>query len=127
MKQFNVIFKLLMAALIAVPLSGQAQKATKVSQTIKTDKDVTIDLNTSFCNIEFDTWNKDVVEIEAYIEGEKLSKEELEEALKHWKVDVDATVSHITISTGGGHDFNWDFRFDLDSDREAALAAINEL
>ena len=49
-----------------------------MSQTIKVDKEVTIDLNTSYCNIVFDTWNKNVVEIEAYIEGEKLSKEELE-------------------------------------------------
>ena len=53
------------------------QKLTKVSQSIKVDKNVVVDLNTSHCNIVFDTWNKNTIEIEAYIEGEKLSKEEL--------------------------------------------------
>ena len=78
------------------------QKLTKVSQSIKVDKNVVVDLNTSHCNIVFDTWNKNTIEIEAYIEGEKLSKEELQEALKHWDVDVDASSSKVSITTNRG-------------------------
>ena len=79
------------------------QKLTKLSQSIKVDKDVILNLNTSNCNIEFDTWSKNVVEIEAYIEGEKLSKDELDKALKAWGIDVDATSKEITISTKGNN------------------------
>lgn len=79
-----------------------AQKQTKVSQSINVDKDVTIDLNTSHCNLIFDTWNKDVVEIEACIEGEDLSEEELKEAVKHWQLDVNATKTEVKISSGAG-------------------------
>ncbi|WP_298552415.1 DUF4097 family beta strand repeat-containing protein [uncultured Algibacter sp.] len=78
------------------------QKLTKVSQSIKVDKDVVVDLNTSYSNIIIDTWNRDTMEIEAYIEGEKLSKEELEVALKSWDVDIDATSNEVSISTRGG-------------------------
>ncbi|MEP3837576.1 MAG: hypothetical protein ABJM36_08010 [Algibacter sp.] len=79
------------------------QKLTKVSQAIKVEKDVVVDLNTSYCNIVFDTWNKNTVEIEAYIEGDKLSKDQLDEAIMHWDIDIDATTKKITINTGSGH------------------------
>tara|TARA_R110002049_G_scaffold12343_1_gene55465 strand:+ start:9329 stop:10846 length:1518 start_codon:yes stop_codon:yes gene_type:complete len=75
------------------------EKRTKVSQSIKVDKEVAIDLNTSYTNIIFDTWNKNVVEVEAYIEGKNLSKEELQDALKSWNVDIDASTNNVSIST----------------------------
>lgn len=78
------------------------EKLTKVSQSIKVDKNVVVDLNTSHCNIVIDTWNKNTIEIEAYIEGEKLSKEELADALKDWDVDVDASSNKVSITTNRG-------------------------
>ncbi|TYA71568.1 hypothetical protein [Seonamhaeicola marinus] len=92
--------QLLMVTLFTVG-SLVAQKQTKVSQSIKVNKDVAIHLNTSHCNIIFDTWNKNTVEIEAYAEGEDLTNEELQAILKGWNVDVDASSSEITISTSG--------------------------
>ena len=88
MKQFNLFSITLLLIALAIPKEVWSQKQTKVSQSLKVDDDVTIDLNTSFCNIEFDSWNKDVVEIEAYVEGENLSKEELQAALESWIKDV---------------------------------------
>jgi len=73
-------------------------KIEKTNQTIKVAKDVTLDLNTSHCTIELDTWNKDTIEIEAFIEGEKISKEELQEALKNWKITIDATTNKVSIN-----------------------------
>ena len=78
------------------------KKLTKVSQSVKVDKNVVVDLNTSHCNIVFDTWNKNTIEIEAYIEGEKLSKEELANALKNWSVDVSASSNKVSITTNRG-------------------------
>ena len=62
---------------------GYAQKKlSKISQSIKVDKDVVVDLNTSYAEIEIDTWNRDIVEIEAYLESDKLSEAELETRMK---------------------------------------------
>lgn len=83
-------------------------KRTKVEQNIKVDNSVTIDLNTSHCDIIFDTWNKNNVEIEAYVEGEKMSSESLNEILKSWKIDVDATHNYVSItSSNEGVNKNW--------------------
>ena len=95
---------------LCVTLSVTAQqKLTKVSKTINVTKDVSIDLNTSYVQIEIDTWNRNSLEVEAYIEGEKLSKEELEEALKHWNLKVEGSGSNVSItSRGGAHHGSWD-------------------
>ncbi|GAA4811713.1 hypothetical protein [Litoribaculum gwangyangense] len=120
MKQFALCF-LVTGSLIA------QQKLTKVSQSINVDKDVVIDLNTSHTNIVFDTWNKNTVEIEAYIEGEKLSKEALQDALKAWKLDIDATSKSVSISTRGGSPVVWGYRTDGQVDGEAVTAMLKEL
>ncbi|MBD0823047.1 hypothetical protein [Aestuariibaculum marinum] len=103
------------------------EKQTKLSQSINVDKDVTVNLNTSYSNIVIDTWNKDVVEIEAYIEGEKLSKEELAKALKAWNIDVDATKSEVTISTKGNAHQVWAYKYSTGDDNEAIHTVIKEL
>ena len=49
---------------------GYAQKKlSKTSQSIKVNKDVVVELNTSYVEIQLETWNKDIVEVEAYIES----------------------------------------------------------
>jgi hypothetical protein len=75
------IYKILTLLLFGLAISVSAQeKLTKVSKKIDVTKDVEIDLNTSYVQIEIDTWNKNTLEVEAYIEGEKLSKDELKKA-----------------------------------------------
>ncbi|MCB0382593.1 MAG: hypothetical protein KDD05_04635 [Psychroserpens sp.] len=93
---------LLMHLVFCFTLSVSAQEQlTKLSQKIDVTKDVTIDLNTSYVEIEIDTWNKNTLEIEAYIEGEKLSKEELQEALKAWNLKVEGSGDYVKISSEG--------------------------
>lgn len=91
--------KLLILSFVLTASAFGQQKLTKLEQSIKVNKDVVIDLNTSHCNVVFDTWNKNTIEIEAYVEGEKISKEALESVLKSWDVDVDATFDKVSINT----------------------------
>ena len=88
--------KLLMFLMLATT-SVMAQKLTKLSKSVNVSSDVTINLNTSHTNIEVDTWNKDVIEIEAYIDGEKVSKEDLQKALDSWNVSVSGSGKEVTI------------------------------
>ena len=123
----KTIIKIKLVALGFLISSGvfDQKKLTKVSQSIKVDKDVTIDLSTSHCNIIFDTWNKNTVEIEAYIEGEDLSDEELQEALKAWNVDVNGSQTDVSISTKGHSSSLWVSSNHGDSD--AIHAVLEEL
>ncbi|SFZ94573.1 hypothetical protein SAMN05428642_104257 [Flaviramulus basaltis] len=127
----NTIIKIKLYAfcfLITGSLLAQ-QKLTKVSQSINVNKDVVIDLNTSHTNIIIDTWNKSTVEIEAYIEGEKLNKEELKEALKLWDVDIDATNDKVSIKTKGEGGSNvWTYSTSSEQgDSDAVNAMLTEL
>ena len=82
---------------------GYAQKKlSKTSQSIKVNKDVVIDLSTSYVEIEIDTWNKDIVEVDAYIESDQLSDDELERALEAWNLKVDGSNDRVTISSTAG-------------------------
>ena len=97
-------YKILTVLLFCFALSVSAQeKLTKVSKKIDVTKDVEIDFNTSYVHIEIDTWNKNTVEVEAYIEGEKLSKEELQQALKAWNLKVEGSGSNVSITSDGSH------------------------
>src|SRR5690554_8216899 len=61
--------------------------------------DVEVSVNTSYTNIIFETWNKNKVEVEAYIEGEKLSEKERQEAMKNWDLDINGNSKKVNISS----------------------------
>ena len=117
---------LILSFLLTGSITAQ-QKLTKVSQSINVNKDVKVNLNTSNCNVIFDTWNKNVIEIEAYIEGEQLSNEELQDALKSWGIDIDASTNSVSIKTTGHSKNVWVFNTDYHGDSAAAHAIIEEL
>ncbi|GAA3585948.1 hypothetical protein [Snuella lapsa] len=126
MNRINITFKVLALSFFMAGSMFAQQKLTKVSQAIKVNKNVTIDLNTSYCNIVFDTWNKDVVEIEAYIEGEDLDEKDMQDVLKTWNVDVDATANEIAIRTKDKGNFSHVWVYDHEGDDGYATHAILE-
>ncbi len=103
------------------------EKLTKVSQSIKVNKDVKIDLNTSQCNIIFDTWNRDVVEVEAYVEADDLSPDELQEALEAWELDIDASLDKVAVKTDGSGYKTWVYSIGHHRDEDVVKAVLKEL
>ncbi|MBU2939537.1 hypothetical protein KO494_08285 [Lacinutrix sp. C3R15] len=86
--------------LFFVTISSTAQqKLEKTAKSIHVDKNATIAINTSHTNVEIETWNKDIIEIEAYIESDQLSKEALQKVYDAWQVQVDGTKQLVTINT----------------------------
>ncbi len=102
------------------------QKLQKTPQSVKANKDLTLNLNTSHTNIEIDTWNKNEVKIESYIESKELTKEELQDILDRWNVEVKGSGDNISISTSGEVRDSWNFDFNFEFDDEA-LKALEEL
>src|SRR5690606_31964833 len=72
----------------------------KTKQTFTVNNDVIIDLNTSHTNIKFETWNKNKVEVEAFIESDALSQKELDELFNSWNLSILGTNEKVKISTG---------------------------
>jgi len=92
-------FKIAMVCLLAVSFTyGQKQSKT-YKETFNVNKDVTIDLNTSYTNIEFETWDKDVVEVTGYIEIEDATKEEAEVYFKKWGFKAIGNSSEVSVSS----------------------------
>lgn len=120
-------FSILITCFLAFSVMAFAQKQRKeYKETFNVNDDVVIDVNTSHADIEFETWNKNIVEVEATLEVEGLSKEEADEYFKSWAFEVVGNSSKVSVSTRPSHwkhrrsnvsyvsseNFDFDFHFD---------------
>src|SRR5690554_7963922 len=60
---------------------------------------VEIEVNASFTNLVIETWNKNKVEVEAFIEGENLSASEKQQLMKGWRLDVNGNSQKVSINS----------------------------
>lgn len=77
-----------------------AQSTYKESFTVS--KDAVVNVVTSHTNVIFETWNKDKVEVEAFVEGENLSEKEKKEIFDNWKFDVLGNSKKVNITSNSG-------------------------
>ncbi|AEG99990.1 hypothetical protein [Lacinutrix sp. 5H-3-7-4] len=118
--------KLLIVCMLATLSLTAQNKLKKETKSFKVNKDVTVNLNTSHTNILVDTWNKDYVEIEAYIESDKLSKEALQAVLNTWDLEINNTKSNVKITTKGSTG-SWSSDMSIKILDEESLKAISNL
>ncbi|TRZ42811.1 DUF4097 family beta strand repeat-containing protein [Robertkochia solimangrovi] len=95
--------------LMAGMLSAQVQKKD-FHEEFKVNKDVVIDINTSYADLEFDTWNRNEVVVEATIEIEGVSEEEAKKIMDNWNFKAIGNSGKVTIS--GDNNLNWNIRGD---------------
>ena len=97
--------------LALVGFTGQVQEKSKTyKETFKVNKDTELNINTSYADIEFETWNKDEVEITAVIELEGVDKEEADSYFEQDLVKIMGNSREIEISTeGAGPNYAFDF------------------
>ena len=103
--------------LSATTLFGQV----KEKKTFDTDSDVRIEVNSSYVDFVFETWNRDKVEVTAELVGEDLTREEAKELLDAWDFTVSGDSNRITINSGTNFNLNWD------SDSLEALESLESL
>ncbi|NAS29800.1 hypothetical protein GTQ40_02345 [Flavobacteriaceae bacterium R38] len=114
----------LLVFVLGITLSAFGQKQTKKkTESFSVNKDVTIDINTSYTDVIFETWDKNTVSIEATLEFEDATKEEAEEYFKDWDFEATGNSSKISIKSRSGTniflngdnivipDFDFDFDF----------------
>jgi hypothetical protein len=98
MKTLQLLKYYAIALLCASPLMAQTSR----TESFSVSNDVLVEVNTTHTNVVFETWNKDKVEVEAYVEGESLSNAEKKEAFDNWKFDVLGNSKKIVISSQAG-------------------------
>jgi len=128
MKQLKTIkYRYLIALMLLITVSVTAQqKLSKIDQSVRANKDVTVDLNTSHTNITVETWNKDYIEVEAYIESKKLTKQEMQKALDNWDVALTGDSDYVKITSKGSRGI-WSDDMSVTILDEASIEALANL
>ncbi len=110
MKQLlKIKFKWIFAFLLAITINVSGQKQTKKkTETFSVNKDVTIDINTSYTDIVFQTWDKNTVSVEAIMEIEDASKEDANTYFEKWDFKATGDKSRISIRSKSGGNFIFD-------------------
>lgn len=94
----------IIALLCAAPMLAQTSKLDK---TLKTNKDVTVNIDARHTLVNVEYWDRNEVQVSAYLEG---SDDNKSKALESWKLDVNGTASEVRINSsaapGGPGDFN---------------------
>ncbi|MCB0468708.1 MAG: hypothetical protein KDC64_10945, partial [Aequorivita sp.] len=79
---------------------GYSQK--KYVESFNVSDNVEVSVNTSFTNVIFETWNKNKVEVEAFIEGDNLSESQKEQLMENWNLDIIGNSKKITVTSNAG-------------------------
>ncbi|MGB1211410.1 MAG: hypothetical protein ACPG41_08305 [Lacinutrix venerupis] len=112
---------------LLVTIAAFAQNTLqKNKKTIKVNKNAIINLESSHTNIEVDTWSKDYVEIEAYIESKKHSKEDLKKVLDAWDLEINGNQNEVTIRSKGSQGL-WSKEISLNILDEESIEALSNL
>lgn len=100
----------------------QGQKETKTySETFSVSEDAILTIDTSHADIEFETWNKNEVEVSATITLEGASPEEAARYFENSTFEILGNSQKVDIRTRGGNNWSFsssisevdDFRFEM--------------
>ncbi|MEC7262741.1 MAG: hypothetical protein VXW38_03310 [Bacteroidota bacterium] len=104
-----ILFSGLLAVLAGFTCQAQ-EKSKTYKETYNVDKDTELNINTSYADIEFVTWDKDQVEITATIELDGVPDEDAKSYLDKDLVKIMGNSKEIEVSTEGTGPYAFDFR-----------------
>jgi len=101
MKQLQQLaYKGVLLGLGMLAIQANAQKQTKTyNESFKVGEEAVLDINTSYVDIQFETWNKNEVAIEATIELEGATPEEAEKYFENSGIKILGNSQTIEIRT----------------------------
>ncbi len=107
-KNHQTLFNFFLIILAGTTCYGQ-EKSKTYKETFNVDKDAVLNVDTSYADIEFETWSKNQVEITAVIEIEDATQEEADSYFEKEIVRIVGNSREIEVSTrqhGFGGNFN---------------------
>ncbi len=119
-RNHQILCNVLFLALVTVTGYGQ-EKSKTYKETFNVGDETVLNIDTSHADIEFETWNKNEVEITAIVELEGASDEEAASYFEKDVVKIRGNSKEIDISTGrssfsviGPHSYSFSTDFDID-------------
>ncbi len=110
MKQFkNRVHSRLLIIFCLSAWLGQAQQSKTYKESFNVGPEVEVSLNTSHADVEFETWDKNTVAVEAVIKLEGATEEEAAEYFKDHGIEIMGSSSRVEVRTR--RDQNWVYDF----------------
>ena len=124
-KLYKSVFTLFAFGILGTSFGQKFDK--KYSENFKTNKDVEVVINASNTDINVTTWNKNEVQIDAFIEVEGVTKEEAEKYFKNWSFEALGNSKTVKVTSKGSNHFNFknDFVFFDNMDFDIVIPEIN--
>ncbi|PQJ78667.1 hypothetical protein [Polaribacter porphyrae] len=98
-KSYKQIITLVAICFLATVYAQKFDK--KFSENFTTNKDVEVQINASNTDIDVTTWNKNEVQVNAYIEIEGVDKELAEKYFKNWEFEALGNKKRVEILSKG--------------------------
>lgn len=106
----QVVCKFLVFGLCLISISVHAQKQSKsYSEKFTVGDEALLDISTSYADLEFETWNKNQVVVEATVELENATIEEARDYFNNEGIEIMGNSDKVTITTGNDHPFSNDY------------------
>jgi len=102
----------MVVTLIAVGVYGQKQSKT-FNEVFNVTAETVLDINTSNVDIEFETWDKSQIVVEATIEIEGASAEEAKAYFEKGAIEIVGNSKKVEITTGVEN--SWAFSYSMDA------------
>jgi len=104
----QTLFKMLTLLLCFIAAGVYGQKQTKTfKERFNVSTDAVLDINTSHADIEFETWSKNEVEIEAIIEIEDATDKEAEKYFENSGFEILGNSKKVSLRTGSENSGFW--------------------
>lgn len=94
--RFNIL------TLLLICVSDMATAQTKLEKTYKSDAQVLVKIESGHTNVVVEHWDKNEVEIRAFLEGTSSDKKNAEQLLKNWNLETTGNRREVSITSGGG-------------------------
>ncbi|MDM9630771.1 OmpH family outer membrane protein [Robiginitalea aurantiaca] len=110
MKQFiQIVFRaVLLPVILFTGFHLASQETRTYREEFKVGPDVVVEVNTSYADIEFETWSKNEVEVEATITLEGATAEEANAYFDRPVVEILGNSSKVSVRSGGrGNSNSW--------------------
>ncbi len=117
----TIRLKYVILSLLFIATGSFAQ--TRMNKTFKTSPEVNIELDSRHTNIIIENWDRNEVQLEAYLEGDTGDNVNTEKLLRSWKLDASASRDKIKIISGSAGNMN----MDMDIDMAALEGSLSEL
>lgn len=73
----------------------------KLDKTYKTNKDVQVNIDARHTSIVVETWDRNEVQVQGFLDTGSMNSAEAKKLLDNWKLETSGTAGEINISSGG--------------------------